>query len=97
MQTTNEPYDCPDDSSRGHFDYRIPDQYIQKENYTLMKGFSADRDEGKKQLIIYRLVQPGQSYGSFVVCKGNYQIELTDLRHNVIWKDTITVDKDLDN
>lgn len=88
---------CPDDSSRGHFDYRIPDQYIQKENYTLMKGFSADRDEGKKQLIIYRLVQPGQSYGSFVVCKGNYQIELTDLRHNVIWKDIITVDQDLDN
>ncbi|KKX50946.1 hypothetical protein [Sphingobacterium sp. IITKGP-BTPF85] len=61
-----------------------------------MKGFSANTIEGKNHLIIYRLVKPGQSYGSFVVCKGAYRIELTDLRHNVIWKDTITVDKDLD-
>lgn len=87
---------CPDDSSRGHFDYRIPDQYIQKENYTLMKGFSADSAAGDNKLIIYRLVQPGQSFGSFVVCKGVYRIELTDLRHNVIWKDRIIVDKGLE-
>lgn len=84
---------CPDDSSRGHFDYKIPADFIQRENYTLMKGFLQDGD-GTKKLIIYRLLQPGQSYGSFVVCKGIYQLELTDLKHRVIWRDEITVKHD---
>lgn len=84
---------CPDDSSRGHFDYKIPADFIQRENYTLMKGFLQNGD-GTKKLIIYRLLQPGQSYGSFVVCKGIYQLELTDLQHRVIWRKEIVVNND---
>lgn len=85
---------CPDDSSRGHFDYRIPDQFIQKDNYTLLKGFLGGESDSNK-LIIYRVVAPGQSYGSFVVCIGLYRIELTDLHHRTIWQDKVIVDKDL--
>ncbi|MEN5087368.1 hypothetical protein ABE426_12940 [Sphingobacterium faecium] len=84
---------CPDDSSRGHFDYKIPTDFIQRENYTLMKGFLQNGD-GATKLIIYRLLQPGQSYGSFVVCKGIYQLELTDLQHRVIWRKEVVVNDD---
>lgn len=83
---------CPEDSNRGHLDYRIPKEYVQS-NYSLLKGYADSL--GKRKLVIYRLVSPNQSYGSFVVCKGEYEVELTNLQHKLIWKDKILVKENL--
>lgn len=87
---------CPDDSSSGQFEYKIPDMFVQPENYTLMKGYLEPGD-GTKKLIIYRLLSPGQSYGTFVVCKGSYRLELTNLQHKLLWQDEIIVHNDIEN
>lgn len=84
---------CADDDSRSHLDYKIPEGKINTSGYMLMKAYG--QVDGKKTLIVYRLMQPKASYGSFVVCKGEYEIRYTTLDDQVVWQTTVHTAKNV--
>lgn len=78
---------CADDANRSHVDYKIPEGMINTSGYMLMKAYG--QVNGKRTLIVYRLMQPNASYGSFVVCKGEYEIRYTTLDDQAVWQTTV--------
>ena len=84
---------CPDDGSRSHLDYKIPEEKINNSGYMLMKAYGDV--EGKRTLVVYRLMKPRDFYGSFVVCKGDYEIVYTTLQGKVVWQTKIDTEKDI--
>ncbi|PUV22233.1 MULTISPECIES: hypothetical protein [Sphingobacterium] len=84
---------CPDDGSRSHLDYKIPEEKINKTGYMLMKAYG--NVEGKRTLVVYRLMKPKDFYGSFVVCKGDYEILYTTLQDKIVWQTKINTEKDV--
>ncbi|RKE44501.1 hypothetical protein [Sphingobacterium detergens] len=84
---------CPDDGSRSHLDYKIPDEKINKTGYMLMKAYG--KVQGKRTLVVYRLMKPKDFFGSFVVCKGDYEIHYTTLQDKIVWQTKINTEKDV--
>ncbi|WP_454879488.1 hypothetical protein [Sphingobacterium detergens] len=84
---------CPDDGSRSHLDYKIPEEKINKTGYMLMKAYG--KVEGKRTLVVYRLMKPNDFFGSFVVCKGDYEILYTTLQDKIVWQTKINTEKDV--
>ncbi|MFU1858809.1 hypothetical protein ACK8HY_17540 [Sphingobacterium sp. NGMCC 1.201703] len=84
---------CPDDGSRSHLDYKIPEEKINKTGYMLMKAYGMV--EGKRALVVYRLMKPRDFYGSFVVCKGDYEIIYTTLQDKIVWQTKINTEQDV--
>ncbi len=84
---------CPDDGSRSHLDYKIPEEKINKTEYMLMKAYG--NVDGKRTLVVYRLMKPKDFYGSFVVCKGDYEIIYTTLQDKIIWQTKINTEVDV--
>ncbi|WP_104384891.1 hypothetical protein [Sphingobacterium sp. HMA12] len=84
---------CPDDGSRSHLDYKIPEEKINKTGYMLMKAYG--NVNGKRTLVVYRLMKPKDFYGSFVVCKGDYEINYTTLQDKIVWQTKINTEVDV--
>ncbi|WP_294184111.1 hypothetical protein [uncultured Sphingobacterium sp.] len=86
---------CPDDgSSRSHLDYKIPEEKVNQTGYMLMKAYGLV--EGKRKLVVYRVMKPGDFYGSFVTCKGDYEILYTTLQDNIIWQTKVNTERDVE-
>lgn len=81
---------CPDDGSRSHLDYKIPEDKVNKTGYMLMKAYG--QVNGKRKLVVYRLMNPKDFYGSFVACKGDYEILYTTLEDKIIWQTIINTE-----
>ncbi|MCW8310679.1 hypothetical protein K7A41_05530 [Sphingobacterium sp. InxBP1] len=84
---------CPDDGSRSHLDYKISDKKINREDYMLMKAYG--NVNGKRTLVVYRLMNPKDFSGSFVVCKGDYEILYTTLDGRVVWQAKVNTERDI--
>lgn len=84
---------CPDDGSRSHLDYKIPEDKINRTGYMLMKAYG--NVNGKRTLVVYRLMQPNDFYGSFVACKGNYEILYTTLQDKIVWQTKVNTEEDI--
>jgi hypothetical protein len=84
---------CPDDGSRSHLDYKIPEDKINRQDYMLMKAYGMVN--GKRKLVVYRLMNPKDFSGSFVVCKGDYEILYTTLQDKVVWQTTCNTERDI--
>lgn len=86
---------CPDDgSSRSHLDYKIPEEKVNKTGYMLMKAYG--EVDGERKLVVYRVMKPGDFYGSFVTCKGDYEILYTTLQDKIVWQTKVNTERDVE-
>jgi len=84
---------CPDDGSRSHLDYKIPEDKVNKTGYMLMKAYG--EVGGERRLVVYRLMKPNDFYGSFVTCKGDYEILYTTLQDKIVWQTKVNTERDI--
>lgn len=86
---------CPDDGiSRSHLDYKIPEEKVNKTGFMLMKAYGVV--EGKRKLVVYRVMKPNDFYGSFVTCKGDYEILYTTLQDKIVWQTKVNTERDVE-
>ena len=75
----------------GNISVELPKKYILEHDYSLIKIYSIE-SHNQKELKLFTLRSPGEApYVIFKACEGAYEVQYTDLDHQIIWKDTMTV------
>lgn len=76
---------CPDDPGVDYYHgYIIPDEVINNDGYMLLAAYRPQAD-GKKELIYYRVLDPGLKMGAFRICPGEYMLEYLTLESQIRW------------
>jgi len=47
-------------------------------------------------LVVYRVMKPNDFYGSFVTCKGDYEILYTTLKDKIVWQTKVNTERDVE-
>lgn len=66
--------------------YIIPEGVINHEGYMLLAAYSLPI-AGKRELIYYRVMDPGWGMGAFRICPGEYTLEYLSLEGEVRWSE----------
>lgn len=83
------------DQEKGSIMVEIPEELVSSVDYTLIKIYRK-LSSGRKQIAVFNLRYPNEKpYVAHKICAGDYEVQYTDIKEDILWKKDVVVTLDL--
>ncbi|WP_196935177.1 hypothetical protein [Sphingobacterium hungaricum] len=83
------------EEEKGSIMVEIPEDLVSSVDYTLIKIYRK-LSNGQKQLAVFNLRSPNERpYVAYRICAGDYEVQYTNIKEDILWKEDVAVTLDL--